>query len=197
MGIFSSIKEGFERDAHNALADSVAKLGLPTETVEVKDYDYSAVEAINLNGYVVSVAWTDNADYAAKSKALLRNSISKACINMRAISIGNIDILVKKGNKEVKALLDNPNFNEPDYHTALRNHETSLSIAGDLFWLFDLRVPGAPRWYALRSDFVFNDPAKRTYTYDPTKRLKGTDKPEFIFTYDATGKTTSCRDASG
>lgn len=180
MGILSYIKAGWD--------------GLVPEK---KDYSYQQFEPKyqwqQLSLPALVAAFTNAGSYTDKANVLLSNSVSKACIEMRAIGVSDIVIKADKGNGNVKSVLNSPNSQDGTMQIALRNWETVLSIGGGFYWYWDLTLPSNPKLYSLRPDFVTCKivGSQRIYQYNPAAALGTGTEPEMIFTNDATGKTIS------
>ncbi len=195
MGFFQSIKQGFGDLIATNTRDIVA-----SEFV-LKDFPYAQFEPQNVYaaiGVPQSITnWTNPNSYSNKAKALLSNSISRACIQMRAVGVGDVTINIDKGSTAVKSLMTSPNAQDGTLNAAVRSWETVLSIGGGLYWFWDLTFPDNPKLYSFRPDFVQNDVKNKRYLYNPAGFFGTGTEPQMIFNYDATGKTISAQKLVG
>lgn len=195
MGIFQSFKQGVSDVIASNTRDIVA-----TEFV-LKDFPYAQYEPQNVwtaLGVPQSIAnWTNPGSYANKAKALLSNSISKTCIHMRAVGVGDVVVNIDSGNSAVKSVLASPNNQDGTLGAAIRSWETVLSIGAGMYWFWDLTFPGNPKLYSFRPDFVQNDVKNSRYLYNPAGFFGTGSEPDMVFNYDATGKTVSAQKRTG
>lgn len=183
MGIFGRNKNA---DLEELVRGSVAQA-----FEQQKELDYSKYEPRNqyAGGFSLSpleITWTDPADYSKRVKATYKNATAKACVLKRAQAIANIDIKYVGENKAVKELLKRPNHRDGTIQVLLNDAEIHLSVGGDVYFFWDCTVPNSPKLHTLRPDLVINDVQNSRYLYKPSQ----TDKPDFTFEYDRTGKTT-------
>lgn len=173
------------------------------EPIETKDFDYSRslelaqTEKLGLfSSPFADAKWGKCESFAEKANLLLNQCpVSRACIEMRAQGIQNITLEVK-AKRETKRMLTSPNALDRTMATFLKNAEIQLSVGGDLYVFYDKRVPGLPQLHTFRQDLMFKNVAKQRYEYIPGK-LNGNTTPEYVFYYDASGKTTSATTGAG
>jgi hypothetical protein len=168
------------------------------EAALAKEYFYGQHEPRNQfeGGFVLQKYkwnWATQKSYSDKAEAIYANSIAKACVMLRALSIGNIDIKIEGGNGKTEKLLTRPNYRDGDLQTFLKNGEINLSIGGDKYIFWDNRLPSEPMAHTFRPDLVENDVKNSRFLYKPSDK----EPAEFVFEYDHLGRTKRALQRSG
>ncbi|KQN09080.1 phage portal protein [Sphingomonas sp. Leaf28] len=203
MGVFDFFRgaagEVLAKNADDILAPHLHEL----LDVAHKDFDYSnqlpISQTANLGVYVSQLTgteWGDCKTFAKKAELLLQKCpVSRACIEMRAQGIQNVTLKISD-SRATKRMLASPNAVERTTGTFLKNAEIGLSVGGDLYVFYDLKVPGLPQMHTFRQDLMFKNVEKKRFEYVPGK-LRGDNTPHFWFNYDAAGKTTAAFNRNG
>lgn len=128
--------------------------------------------------------YTDDENYVSRTKAVYFHCpVSRRCLEIRSEKLASITLKLD-GSKRAKKVLTAPNFRDRTMSNLLRNAEMDLGIGGDCWLWLNKEIAERPVMEALRPDFMFQEPAKGTISYDPSKRLNGTSNPEMIFYTD-------------
>lgn len=158
-----------------------------------KSRDYSKVERPQSRRSVggmfstggLNSLWTDEENFAVRAKALLyKCPVSRRCFEIRAEKLASITLKIEGASRPTKKVLTSPNFRDRTMSNLFRVIESDLGIGGDAWLFLNKDIKNRPLLESFRPDFMYQEPDKNLIIYDPSKRLTGTSKPEFIFTMD-------------